>query len=147
VEEWFRTHGHGSINEEQLPTVDVTKTILQAEIRPGMFKIIDGNHRIEKAFRDGILYIQSYKLRGEQLIPYFYEGRGLLSLCGLLEFYIIRKFEWYLASIGVRQRKKIKRKNYFSQNDTPLKGSEKKTSSLNRQSQICHKKQNEAKVI
>jgi hypothetical protein len=31
VEEWFRTHGYGSINEHLL-TVDVTKTILQAEI-------------------------------------------------------------------------------------------------------------------
>jgi hypothetical protein len=76
VEEWFRTHGHGSINEEHLPTVDVTKAILQAEIRPGMFSIIDGNHRIEKAFRDGILFIFSYKLRGEQLIPYFMKLEG-----------------------------------------------------------------------
>jgi hypothetical protein len=76
VQEWCRTHGHGSINEEHLPTVDVTKSILQAEIRPGMFKIIDGNHRIEKAFRDGILSIHSYKLRGEHLIPYFMRVEG-----------------------------------------------------------------------
>jgi hypothetical protein len=76
VEEWFRTHGRSSINEEHLPSVDVTKTILQAEVRPGMFTIIDGNHRIEKAFRDGILYIHSYKLRGEQLIPYFMKVEG-----------------------------------------------------------------------
>jgi hypothetical protein len=56
--------------------VDVTKTILQAEIRPGMFSIIDGNHRIEKAFREGILSIHSYKLRGEQLISYFMKVEG-----------------------------------------------------------------------
>jgi hypothetical protein len=54
----------------------VTKTILQAEVSPGMFTIIDGNHRIEKAFRDGMLYIHSYKLRGEQLIPYFMKVEG-----------------------------------------------------------------------
>jgi hypothetical protein len=56
--------------------VDVTKAIIQAEIRSGMFSIIDGNHRIEKAFRDGILFIYSYKLRGEQLIPYFMKLEG-----------------------------------------------------------------------
>jgi hypothetical protein len=76
VEEWFKTHGHGSINEEYLPTVDVTKTIIQAEIRPRMFQIIDGNHRIEKAFREGIPHIRSYKLRGEQLKPYFFKIEG-----------------------------------------------------------------------
>jgi hypothetical protein len=76
VEEWFRTNWHGSINEEHLPTVDVTKTVLQAEIRPGMFKIIDGNHRMERAFRERIMHIHSYKLKGEQLLPYFKKVEG-----------------------------------------------------------------------
>jgi hypothetical protein len=76
VNECFKTHFHGSINEQHLPTVDVTKPILQAEIRPGMFSIIDGNHRMEKAFRDDIPFIDSYKMKGEQLLPYFKEVRG-----------------------------------------------------------------------
>jgi hypothetical protein len=65
VVEWFNTHWHGRINEEHLPSVQVNQAIVQAEISPGMFSIIDGNHRIEKAFRDGVPYIHSYKLRGE----------------------------------------------------------------------------------
>ncbi|WP_113970591.1 hypothetical protein [Rossellomorea aquimaris] len=34
----------GSVVPLNLPTVDVSKTIIQAEIRPGHFEIIDGNH-------------------------------------------------------------------------------------------------------
>lgn len=40
VSEWFKTHFRGSVNEEHLPTVDVTKPVIKAEIRPGMFVII-----------------------------------------------------------------------------------------------------------
>jgi len=47
VNEWFKTHCRGSVNEEHLPMVDIKKPVLQAEIRPGMFEIIDGNHRME----------------------------------------------------------------------------------------------------
>jgi len=56
--------------------VDVNKPVIQAEIRPGMFEIIDGNHRIEKALRDGMEFIDSYKIRGEQLLSYFADERG-----------------------------------------------------------------------
>ncbi|MEQ6376302.1 hypothetical protein RZN25_05615 [Bacillaceae bacterium S4-13-56] len=74
VEDWFKSHfHHGSINEGHLPTVDVTNPILLAEIRPGMFNVIDGNHRIEKAYREGIPTIHAYRLRGEQLLPFFTE--------------------------------------------------------------------------
>lgn len=76
INEWLKIHGHGSVNEEHLPTVDTTKPILQAEIRPGRFEIIDGNHRFEKTYREGVAFIYSYKLTGEQLIPFFTEKRG-----------------------------------------------------------------------
>jgi hypothetical protein len=80
VEKWLKTHFRGTLNEDHLPTVDISKTILQAEIRPGMFTIIDGNHRIEKAFREGVLYLNSYKLRGEQLIPFLERKKDLERL-------------------------------------------------------------------
>lgn len=67
---------HPSLNEEHLPTVDTESIIIQAEIRPEYFSIIDGNHRIEKAYRLGKSSIYSYKLMGEQLIPYFISERG-----------------------------------------------------------------------
>ena len=76
VNKWFKMHFRGSVNEEHLPTVDVAKPVIQAEIRLGMFEIIDGNHRIEKAYRDGVEFVDSFKLKGEQLVPFFVDGRG-----------------------------------------------------------------------
>lgn len=76
VSEWVKKHFHGSVNEEHLPSVDITKPVLQVEIRPGVFEIIDGNHRIEKASRKGVEFISSYKLKGEQLVAFFADVRG-----------------------------------------------------------------------
>lgn len=80
VKEWFKSHFHGSVNKEHLLTVDVTKPVIQAEIRPGIYEIIDGNHRMERAYRQKIEFIDSYKLRGEQLLPYF------VDICGYKAF-------------------------------------------------------------
>lgn len=33
-----------------------------------MFEIIDGNHRMERAFREGVEFIDSYKLKGDNRI-------------------------------------------------------------------------------
>lgn len=76
VQEWFKTHWRGTVTEEHLPTVDVSNPVIQAEIKPGTYEIIDGNHRMERAFREGVQFVDSYKLRGEQLLPYFAEVRG-----------------------------------------------------------------------
>ncbi|ACV63028.1 conserved hypothetical protein [Desulfofarcimen acetoxidans DSM 771] len=56
--------------------MDVEKPVLQAEIRSGMFKIIDGKHRMERAYRNGIEVIYSFILKGEQLLPYCADVRG-----------------------------------------------------------------------
>ncbi|GGA91405.1 hypothetical protein [Ornithinibacillus halotolerans] len=82
VQDWFKTHFHGSINEDHLPSVDVTKTIIQAEISPDMYTIMGGNHRVEKAYREGTPYIDSFKLRVEQILPYFKETRGYETFVG-----------------------------------------------------------------
>lgn len=70
VENWCRHHGKGVISEEHIPNVVLSKPVIQAEIRHDMFEIIDGHHRIEKALRDGILFVNSYKVLGEQLPRY-----------------------------------------------------------------------------
>ncbi len=56
--------------------IDDIRDEIQAEIRPGMFEIIDGNHRMERAYRDSVEFVDSYKLRGEQLLLYFADVRG-----------------------------------------------------------------------
>ena len=39
-------------------------------MRINKYQIIDGNHRMQKAFDNGRTYINSYKLSGEQLANY-----------------------------------------------------------------------------
>jgi len=76
VSKWFKRNCKGRINEDHLPSVDVSRPVIQAEISVGCFVIIDGNHRIEKALIDKVSFIDSYKLKGEQLLPYFANERG-----------------------------------------------------------------------
>jgi len=79
VEEWLGKHSSVPVNEDHMPAVDTNIPIIVAEIRPGMFTVIDGNHRMEKAHRENKVSIHAYKLRGEQLLPYFSEKIGYLS--------------------------------------------------------------------
>lgn len=44
--------------------------------------IIDGNHRLERAYRDHVNAITSYKLMAEQLIPYFIDVKGYQDFVG-----------------------------------------------------------------
>ncbi len=77
VKDWYNTHFTDcSINEEHLKTVTLERPVIQGEISPSKYNIIDGNHRLEKAHREKVEYIKSYKLRGEQLIDYFINSRG-----------------------------------------------------------------------
>lgn len=59
-----------SINESHVDTVDISDPVILAEISPGRYNIIDGNHRIEKARRLGINSIRAYKLSAEQHIKF-----------------------------------------------------------------------------
>ena len=77
IKKWKNTHfTNDSLNEEHLKTVNTRKPIIQAEISISKFEIIDGNHRFEKAFRDGRKTINTYKIYGEELISYFYDKQG-----------------------------------------------------------------------
>ena len=76
ISSWSRLYSSNMLNEDHLPSVDINKTVLQAEIRAGVYNIIDGNHRMEKACREGVELINSYKIKGEQLVPYFIEKKG-----------------------------------------------------------------------
>lgn len=53
-------------NEDHLATVDVTKPIIVAEISPGRYNVIDGNHRMEQARRFAMEKIPAYKINPEQ---------------------------------------------------------------------------------
>lgn len=55
-----------SINEAHMGSVVISQPVILAEISPGRYNLIDGNHRMEKARRMGITSIPAYKLNVEQ---------------------------------------------------------------------------------
>lgn len=58
------------IDEEHIDSVILNEPVLLAEIAPGQYNLIDGNHRMEKAKRLGHRDIMAYKLRPEQHIRF-----------------------------------------------------------------------------
>ena len=58
------------LTESHIDKTDITVPIILAEIRPGRYNVIDGNHRLEKAYRMNIDYITGYKLNPEQHMPF-----------------------------------------------------------------------------
>ncbi len=65
-----------SINEAHLDSVDISLPVLLAEIFPGRYNLIDGNHRIEKARRMGIGSMPAYKLNVSQHIYFLTSKRA-----------------------------------------------------------------------
>lgn len=66
-------------NEDHLPTVDVTKPVIVAEISPGRYNVIDGNHRMEKARRLGMEKVSAYILHPEQHIQFLTTEKGYMA--------------------------------------------------------------------
>jgi len=57
-------------NEDHINTTDITIPIILAEISPDRYNVIDGNHRLEKAYRSNIESILAYKLSPGQHMPF-----------------------------------------------------------------------------
>lgn len=68
VSEFFGEHSR--INESHVESVDVSKPVILAEIAPGRYNLIDGNHRMEKARRLGIDKVQAYRLNVNQHLQF-----------------------------------------------------------------------------
>jgi len=51
-----------NINREHLPNVELEKPVLLAEISSGRYNVIDGNHKLEKAYIEGVETVSAYKL-------------------------------------------------------------------------------------
>jgi len=59
-----------NINESHIDSVVITVPIVLAEISPERYNVIDGHHRLEKAYINGMKMIKAYKLKGEQLVHF-----------------------------------------------------------------------------
>ncbi|HXW68439.1 MAG TPA: ParB N-terminal domain-containing protein [Dissulfurispiraceae bacterium] len=68
-----------SINESHMDSVDISQPVILAEISPGRYNLIDGNHRMEKAQRMGVEKIPAYKLNAEQHVRFLTSGRAYIA--------------------------------------------------------------------
>lgn len=65
-----RTFPSKNLDESTIKVANLLTPIILAEISPGLFNVIDGHHRLEKAHRDGMIKILAYKLLAEQHIMF-----------------------------------------------------------------------------
>jgi len=68
--EFVRTFPSSNLNESTIQVANIAEPIVLAEIAPDRYNVIDGNHRLEKAYRDGASKILAYKVRAEQHVAF-----------------------------------------------------------------------------
>ena len=51
------TRGWSKLDEVTIDKADITVPLILAEISPGRYNVIDGNHRLEKAYRVGLIIL------------------------------------------------------------------------------------------
>ena len=66
----------GRLNEEPVGTAIIEKPIVLAEISPNRFNVIDGNHRLEKAHREGMERIPAYRVRVDQHMTFLTSAKA-----------------------------------------------------------------------
>ncbi|MBI3553026.1 MAG: ParB N-terminal domain-containing protein [Elusimicrobia bacterium] len=72
----FRVYSSETLDEDTIRRADVSKPILLAEISPGRFNVIDGNHRVERAGRDGLKTIPARRIGAEQHLAFLTSVRA-----------------------------------------------------------------------
>lgn len=62
--------GFSRIDESHVESVDISQPVILAEIAPGQYNLIDGNHRAEKARRLGVTTLPARILTVRQHLPF-----------------------------------------------------------------------------
>lgn len=78
----FRLYSSETLDEDTIRRADVSKPILLAEISPGRFNVIDGNHRVERAGRDGLKTIPARRIGAEQHLAFLTSMRAYEAYVG-----------------------------------------------------------------
>ncbi len=73
------SRGSSKVKEDHVLKVDVTKPVIVAEISPGRYNVIDGNHRMEKARRLRMETIPAYRISHEQHIQFLTTEKGYVA--------------------------------------------------------------------
>ena len=68
-----------SINESHMDSVKLLHPVVLAEISPGKFNLIDGNHRMEKARRLELKKIMAYRLTVDQHMQFLTDKKAYES--------------------------------------------------------------------
>jgi len=71
-----------SIDEARVDKVDVLRPVITAEISPGRYNLIDGNHRVQKARRMGLTTITAYRLTARQHMKFLTSKRAYETYIG-----------------------------------------------------------------
>jgi len=69
VETLYKKSPHDQ-NPSAIDSANLETPIILAEISPGRFNVIDGNHRVEKARRLGVKKLFAYKVHPEQHVNF-----------------------------------------------------------------------------
>ncbi len=64
--ERLRSISPETLDEKTIRESDLSKPVILAEISPGRFNVIDGNHRVERAGRQGLRKIAARRIVAEQ---------------------------------------------------------------------------------
>ena len=72
----LRTFSPETLDEKTIRQTDLSKPILLAEISPERFNVIDGNHRVEKAGREGLKTIAARRIGPEQHLAFLTSVRA-----------------------------------------------------------------------
>jgi hypothetical protein len=65
-----RTFPSSNLNELTIQSANIMEPILLVEIAPNRYNVIDGNHRLERAYRDEVCNIFAYKVKPEQHLAF-----------------------------------------------------------------------------
>ncbi|MBL4867965.1 MAG: hypothetical protein JKY67_16475 [Pseudomonadales bacterium] len=67
------------INESHMDSVELGEPVILLEIAPGRYNLVDGNHRMERARREGITKIMTYRLSAEEHVKFLTRKDAYLS--------------------------------------------------------------------
>lgn len=68
--------GTEHLDAEAVRAAELSRPILLAEISPGRFNVIDGNHRVAKARREGAFTLPALRLPCPQHVPFLTSTRA-----------------------------------------------------------------------
>ena len=66
----FPAYGSSHLNEGTVCNADLSRPILLAEIAPGRFNVIDGNHRLARARRESVQMVPARRVRCPDHVPF-----------------------------------------------------------------------------